>query len=111
MRRGSVGLIVAAAAAALLAGRPAAAQRAGDPEAGRRLAEAWCGNCHVVGPGASGPASDAVPTFPAVARMPSTTAMSLRVFLQTPHSRMPDLRLSNEHMDDVIAYILSLRDR
>ena len=108
MRRSLVGSIVAAA---MLAGGPVAAQRAGDPEAGRRLAEAWCSNCHVIGPGASGPASDAVPTFPAVARMPSTTAMSLRVFLQTPHSRMPDLQLSNEHMDDVIAYILSLRDR
>ena len=56
MRRGSVGLIVAAAA--LLAGGPAAAQRAGDPEAGRRLAEAWCSDCHVVGPGASGPDTD-----------------------------------------------------
>lgn len=93
------------------AGGGAVAQQIGDPAAGRRLAETWCANCHVIGPGASGPASDAVPTFPGVARMPSTTAMALRVFLQTPHSRMPDIQLSREQMDDVIAYILSLRDR
>ena len=83
----------------------------GDPAAGRRLAEAWCSGCHVIGPGASGPASDAVPTFPGVARMPSTTELSLRVFLQSPHSRMPNWQLSRAETDDVIAYILSLRGR
>jgi mono/diheme cytochrome c family protein len=89
----------------------AAAQQEGDPAAGRRLAEAWCSNCHVIGPGASGPVSDAVPTFPGVARMSSTTGMSLRAFLLTPHARMPDIQLSREQTDDVVAYILSLRDR
>ena len=65
----------------------------------------------MIGPGAPGPASDAVPTFPGVARMPSTMAMSLRVFLQTPHSLMPNMQLSRAETDDVIAYILSLRAR
>jgi mono/diheme cytochrome c family protein len=103
-------LAVAVGLAALTAA-PAAAQPEGDPQAGRRLAETWCSNCHVIGPDAPGPASDAVPTFPGVARMPSTTPMSLRVFLQTPHSRMPNLQLSRAETDDVIAYILSLRGR
>lgn len=103
-----------AAAGAMLAASPAAAQGkaalgSGNPQAGRRLAETWCANCHVTGPRAAGPASDAVPTFPAIARMPPTTAMSLRVFLQTPHARMPNLQLSREETDDVAAYILSLR--
>jgi mono/diheme cytochrome c family protein len=92
-----------------LAGAPvapvAAAQQAGDPAAGRRLAEAWCSTCHVIGPGAAGPASGAVPTFPSIARMPSATEMSLRAFLQTPHARMPDIQLSHEQADDVIAYM------
>jgi hypothetical protein len=34
----------------------------------------------------------------------------LRVFLQTPHDRMPDLHLSREEIDDLIAYILSMRE-
>ena len=43
--------------------------------------------------------------------MPSATALSLRVFLQTPHVRMPDFQLSNNEIDDVVAYILSLKDK
>ncbi len=97
--------------AVLAGGVPAAAQQLGDPAAGQRLAEMWCGNCHVIGPNVVGPGSDAVPTFPTIARRPSTTAMALRVFLQTPHARMPDIQMSREQIDDVIAYILSLRDR
>jgi len=88
---------------------PAAAQAPGDAEAGRRLAETWCASCHMVAPGGRGPATDATPDFAAVAAMPSTTAMSLRVFLQTPHSQMPDLHLSRPQTDDLISYILSLR--
>ncbi|MBD0275733.1 MAG: hypothetical protein ICV73_27875, partial [Acetobacteraceae bacterium] len=101
--------LAAVAAVAWSLGPTAAAQQGGDPQAGRRLAETWCGNCHVTGGDASGPASDAVPTFPGVARMPSTTELSLRVFLQSPHSRMPNLQLSRAETDDVIAYILGLR--
>ena len=43
--------------------------------------------------------------------MPSTTEMALRVFLQTPHARMPDYRLSTAELDGVVAYILSLKGR
>lgn len=74
---------------------------------GRRVAETWCANCHLIGPGARGPAGDAAPPFAAVAAMPSTTAMSLRVFLQTPHSRMPDYRLSQAELDGVVTWILA----
>jgi mono/diheme cytochrome c family protein len=111
MRRRTLAVVVVALAGALLAPAAALAQQEGDPAAGRRLAEAWCSGCHVIGPGASGPASDAVPTFPAVARMPSTTGMSLRAFLLTPHARMPDIQMSREQVDDIAAYILSLRGR
>jgi mono/diheme cytochrome c family protein len=89
---------------------PAAAQtEPGDPITGRRLAEVWCANCHQVAPGAPGPASDAAAPLQAVAQMPSTTSMSLRVFLQTPHANMPDYRLTRDQLDDVVAYILTLR--
>ena len=97
-------------AGALLA-TVAGAQQEGDPARGRRLAETWCSGCHVIGPGASGPVVDATPTFPSIARMPSATGMSLRAFLLTPHSRMPDIQMSREQTDDVVAYILSLRGR
>ena len=43
--------------------------------------------------------------------MPSTTEMSLRAFLQTPHARMPDYRLSTQELDGVVAWILALKGR
>jgi hypothetical protein len=41
--------------------------------------------------------------------MKSTTPMALRAFFQTPHNRMPDLHMSGEEIDNITAYILSLR--
>ncbi|MGE0417995.1 MAG: cytochrome c family protein [Acetobacteraceae bacterium] len=82
---------------------------AGDPDAGHALAQRWCANCHVVEPGQNSGAANGAPTFAAVARMPSTTEASLKVFLQTPHDRMPDLHLSNAERDNVVSYILSLK--
>ena len=90
---------------------PALAQQQGDLASGERIARTWCSNCHVIGAEGSGPANDAAPTFASIARMPSTTAMSLRAFLQTPHDRMPDYQFARDEMDDVIAYLLSLDRR
>jgi mono/diheme cytochrome c family protein len=105
----------ALAALPLLAAGTAATAQDGPARAelvaqGRRVAETWCANCHLVGSGEPrGPAGDAAPPFPAIARMPSTTEMALRAFLQTPHARMPDYRLSTAELDGVVAYILSLK--
>ena len=84
----------------------------GNPAAGERFALTVCAECHMVKVGQSGLYRADAPPFPDMAQMPSTTALSLRVFLQTPHARrnMPDLVLTESQMDDVIAYILSLRD-
>jgi mono/diheme cytochrome c family protein len=88
---------------------PVSAGESGDSRAGRQLAETWCSNCHVIGPMQERGTSYGAPTFESIARMTSITPMALRVFLQTPHSRMPDLRLSRKEIDDIVAYILSLR--
>ncbi len=87
---------------------PAAAQESGDPATGADLARTWCSGCHVVDPRESR-GSDAVPAFAAIANMPSATAMSLHAFLEMPHGRMPDLKLSGQQIDDVVAYIMTLR--
>lgn len=89
---------------------PVAAQETGDPASGLGLARTWCSDCHIVAPGQKR-GTDAVPPFAAIAAMPSTTALSLRAFLTTPHGKMPDLKLSNPQIDDVVAYILTLRQR
>jgi mono/diheme cytochrome c family protein len=87
----------------------AAGQESGDPAAGRALARRWCDTCHVVDEQQLRGTSTGAPTFAAIAEMKSTTAMALRVFLQTPHGRMPDLHLTRDEINDVTAYILSLK--
>ena len=80
----------------------------GNVEAGRRYAINWCSGCHSVEPKAVGiVAAD----FAEVAKLPSTTALSLKVFLRTSHHSMPNFILQPEEANDIVAYILSLRRR
>jgi mono/diheme cytochrome c family protein len=96
---------------AFLALGPRQARAYGDPSEGRQLATAWCSSCHQVDPQAQRLATDAVPSFQAIAAMPSTTSMSIRAFLSTTHDVMPNFRLTDPQIEDVGAYILSLRAR
>jgi cytochrome c len=80
----------------------------GDTASGRRLAEAWCSECHAVGAKALPTQRDA-PTFVAVAQLPSTTALSLNAFLQTNHRSMPNFMIARADADDIVAYIISLK--
>ena len=96
---------------ALPPGYAAAQTAAGDPAEGHRLAQTWCSNCHLVDPQSQTRASDATPSFTAIAKMPSTTSLSLHAFLFTPHPPMPDFRLSRTQIDDLTAYILILRGK
>lgn len=84
-------------------------QEIGNAATGKQLAERWCSSCHVVGPASVQGTSNGAPPFVAVARMASTTPMSLKAFLLTPHARMPDLHLSQDEIDNLTAYILSMR--
>lgn len=100
----SSAILIPAVAATLGFIGPAKAQDIGDPVVGRRIAQAQCDECH--GPGLL-PGRPA--TFEAIARMPSTTATALTVYLRTSHPQMPNIILSPTEQDDVIAYILSLK--
>jgi mono/diheme cytochrome c family protein len=96
----------------LLAGSLATAQaveQAGLVEDGLRIARETCAECHVV-EGDRKPSLES-PSFAAVAAMPSTTSVSIKVFLKTPHANMPDIILSEAEIDALAAYILSLRKR
>lgn len=79
----------------------------GSVSAGHRLAEAWCKDCHAVG--ARPAAAKAALDFTAIANQPSTTALSLKVFLKTSHPSMPNLVIAPDEADDLVNYILSLK--
>jgi mono/diheme cytochrome c family protein len=75
---------------------------------GHRLADAWCKQCHAIDAGTAGTAN-AAPDFAVIASQPSTTALSLKVFLKTSHRSMPNLVIAPEQADDLVEYILSLK--
>lgn len=94
---------------AAFAGAAAAADTVAT-EPGRRLAERWCDECHVPGAPVKGQAGVA-PSFRAVANDPATTERSVRVFLRSPHPTMPNVSLTREQIDDLVTYILGLKER
>ena len=78
-----------------------------DPTLGRRIVQTECTRCHAIEPGASSNDPGA-PNFTALARMPSVTDLSLRVFLQSSHRSMPNLVLSEPETTSIIAYLRGL---
>ena len=99
-------LIGAALLAAALAA-PAVAE-SGNAARGRALAEQFCAKCHAIAPGRTGP-EPAVPSFMRMAADPEQTRASLRQFIKLPHYEMEPQTMTSAEIDDVIAYILSLR--
>jgi len=101
----------AAVAAAILSSVTcaAAAQESGDKERGRVMATRICAECHAILPGAANSPAPGVATFEVIANTPGMTALALSVWLTTTHRNMPNLILSSQERDDVIAYITSLR--
>ena len=79
----------------------------GSVSAGHRLAEAWCKDCHAVE--ARPAVAKAALDFTAIANQPSTTELSLKVFLKTSHPSMPNLVIAPDDADDLVNYILSLK--
>jgi mono/diheme cytochrome c family protein len=98
--------ITVAALAAFLTHR-GTAEAAGDVASGQTLAKAWCAGCHVVVPNGLG--GDAGPPFAAVAARPNGSAAGLRAWLTDPHPPMPNLGLSRQQIEDIVAYLESLK--
>jgi mono/diheme cytochrome c family protein len=78
-------------------------------EAGLQLARKWCAECHLIESDQAVALSASAPSFQDVADDPAVTEAGLRAFFASPHENMPDIMLSNQETDEIIAYILSLR--
>jgi mono/diheme cytochrome c family protein len=113
----SIRFLPVVAAASLAAQFPALAEPIkGDPMSGREIATKQCSSCHHVLPrlfpdtnDSPSVDKDGPPSFQSIADLPSTTGLSLNVFLHSNHKNMPNLVLSHADSDDLIAYILSLK--
>lgn len=104
-----------AAGLAVLCGLPApAVQAAGDPSAAKGIVAEHCTRCHEVpgfNPGGALPTVDA-PPFQAIADAPDEyTPERLRRFLIKPHFPMSGFTLSASDIENLIAFISSLRQQ
>lgn len=95
-------------AAALAVPVEALAQPAKRHSLGRQVAIELCSSCHRVTEGQPRSRQN-VASFFAIANLPSTTALSLKVFLRSNHKGMPNLIISESDSDELIDYILSLK--
>ncbi len=81
---------------------------AGDAARGLRLADNWCSSCHLVSPEQKTPSRGA-PPFSQIAQSQTFNADHLAYLLYDPHPKMAKLALSRRAIDDIAAYVLSLR--
>lgn len=81
-----------------------------DAERGEAIVRRLCVNCHVVSKDAAATIPEGVPTFHAIANDPGQTWERIRGALVKPHTPMPDMHLSRNEIDDIIAYINRLRE-
>ena len=83
----------------------------GSSREGLRISVAQCAECHrVANEGASSP-NPSAPTFRQIADVPGMTSIALRAALRTSHKTMPNVIIDDRDANDVIAYILSLKEK
>ena len=102
-----IGFILAMSAATLSI---AEGQEIGTSQ-GQQVARVQCAECHLVDkvPGRS-PDADA-PSFAQIANTPGMTSAALIAALRTSHETMPNVIIKASTLRNVVAYILSLKDK
>ena len=85
---------------------PTVAEAAGNAQAGRQLVTRSCSSCHATE--TSGTATDNAPPFSAVAKTNRENPAWIRGWLMSPHPPMPNISLSRQQIDDIVAYLSSL---
>jgi mono/diheme cytochrome c family protein len=98
-------------AVALCASSPAAhGQTSSAIVRGQEIAERACAGCHAINSGQRSTIQGTeVPSFKAIATRPNQTPQRLHSFIMTPHRPMPGIPLTLAEVNDVAAYILSLK--
>jgi mono/diheme cytochrome c family protein len=81
------------------------------PTRGETFAQASCGGCHAVGRYGRSSNSNS-PAFPAIANQEGLTAETLSTWLRGAHNYPTemDFQLGEREVDELVAYILTLRD-
>jgi cytochrome c len=87
----------------VLASTTLAHAASGSAEAGRQLVMRSCSSCHATE--ASTTATDGAPPFTLIAKTNKERPAWIRGWLMSPHPPMPNISLSRQQIDDIIAYL------
>lgn len=102
------GLLLAASGAAA-AQQPPGPPPAPTPQEGLAVAQRLCRTCHLLSDGSNATVPASVPSFRAIANRRGQTAQHIMDVLIRPHWPMPDLQVTNDEIDRLLAYFESLR--
>jgi mono/diheme cytochrome c family protein len=83
----------------------------GDAAAGLAYAQQSCASCHAVGRGEMVSPDARARPFDAIANTPGLTRTALNAWLHSSHSNMPDLIVDPDSIDDLSAYLATLKRR
>lgn len=89
----------------------ASAQEVGDAAKGKKFAEEQCAQCHAVLREERVSPRFNIASFGRIANTPGMTAQALSIWMTTSHPTMPNLILEAEDRQNVVAYIVSLKDK
>jgi mono/diheme cytochrome c family protein len=76
---------------------------------GQTYARQACGVCHAVEPATWASSNPKAPAFAALANIPGMNTRALHVLLTTPHKTMPNFVVDPQRIDDLAAYIATLK--
>lgn len=88
---------------------PAAHGDYGGASVGLSYAREACASCHAVEAGEVSSPEPAAPSFEALANRPDMTRPALAALLRSPHRSMPSLIVEADRVDDLAAYLASLK--
>jgi mono/diheme cytochrome c family protein len=91
-------------------GALAATDGPGSPAYGRESAVDLCGDCHLVSPDQSPDGMRPGPNLMQRVRAPEITELALRSYLRSSHPVMPNIMLTQEQADDIIAYLMTFKE-
>jgi cytochrome c len=94
--------VTAAAGQASLSHEPTAA-------AGYVITQKLCSTCHLTEGSAARPVTVGIPSLSGIANKPEQTPSSVTLKLISPPHPMPDMQLTRDEIDDIIAYLATLR--
>ena len=109
--------VIAAASLVALVTLPAGAQtddktkKQPDPILGKQTIVRLCTTCHIVPGEPRSSAQVDIPTFNEIANLPAQTAQRITNKLINPHPPMTDTKLTRDEIQNIVAYLDTLRKK